>query len=184
MTVFQSSQLTQEEASLKVHRSRSVRRAEVTTDGRNLVSHAGTAMLSELADRTGLTHGLSAAMADCTKLGADQAHRGLGVELGAGMSQLWCGEEARNPEGRGSRAEQICETNQLGIEETTCLAATPDHSTIFATSFVDTKKAKLVDVIKGQDTKILRPVQAVSVATVGLPSLPMAIWCPCPHHPE
>jgi hypothetical protein len=65
MTVFLSSQTTQEEASLKVHPSRSVRQAEVTTDGRNLVSHAGTAMLSELADRTGLTHGLSEAMADC-----------------------------------------------------------------------------------------------------------------------
>jgi len=63
--VFEDSQPTQEEASLKVHRSRSVRRAEVTTDGRNLVSHAGTAMLSELADRSGLTRGLSEAMADC-----------------------------------------------------------------------------------------------------------------------
>ncbi len=50
---------------MKVHRGRSVRRAEVTTDGRNLVSHAGTAMLCELADRTGLTRGLSEAMVDC-----------------------------------------------------------------------------------------------------------------------
>ena len=50
---------------MKVHRSRSVRRVEVTTDGRNLVSHAGTAMLAELADRTGLTHRLSEAMAGC-----------------------------------------------------------------------------------------------------------------------
>ena len=50
---------------MKVHRSRSVRRTEVTTDGRNLVSHAGTAVLSELADRTGLTRGLSEAMAGC-----------------------------------------------------------------------------------------------------------------------
>jgi hypothetical protein len=40
---------------LKVHRSRSVRRVEVTTDGRNLVSHVGTALLCELPDRTGLT---------------------------------------------------------------------------------------------------------------------------------
>ena len=62
--MFEDSQPTQEEASLKVHRSRSVRRCEVTTDGRNLVSHAGTAMLSELADRSGLTRGLSA-MAGC-----------------------------------------------------------------------------------------------------------------------
>ena len=56
---------TQEEGSLKVHRSRSVRRPEVTTDGKNLVSHAGTALLSELADRTGLTRAMSEAMADC-----------------------------------------------------------------------------------------------------------------------
>jgi len=63
--VFEDSQPTQEEASLKVHRSRSVRRCEVTTDGRNLVSHAGTALLCELADRTGLTRAMSVAMADC-----------------------------------------------------------------------------------------------------------------------
>ena len=63
--MFQDSQPTQEEASLKVHRSRSVRRVEVTTDGRNLVSHAGTALLCELADRTGLTRAMSVAMADC-----------------------------------------------------------------------------------------------------------------------
>ena len=48
-----------------MHRSRSVRRVEVTTDGRNLVSHAGTALLCELADRTGLTRAMSVAMADC-----------------------------------------------------------------------------------------------------------------------
>ena len=63
--MFEDSHTTQEEASLKVHRSRSVRRCEVTTDGRNLVSHAGTAMLAELADRSGLTRGLSEAMAGC-----------------------------------------------------------------------------------------------------------------------
>ncbi len=50
---------------MKVHRSRSVRRVEVTTDGKNLVSHAGTALLSELADRSGLTGAMSEAMADC-----------------------------------------------------------------------------------------------------------------------
>jgi hypothetical protein len=65
MAVFYDSQPTQEEASLKVHRSRSVRRVEVTTDGRNLVSHAGTALLCELADRTGLTRAMSVAMAEC-----------------------------------------------------------------------------------------------------------------------
>jgi hypothetical protein len=37
----------------------------VTTDGKNLVSHAGTALLSELADRSGLTEAMSVAMAGC-----------------------------------------------------------------------------------------------------------------------
>ena len=50
---------------MKVHRNQSVRRFVVTTDGENLVSHAGTALLAELADRTGLTLEMSKAMADC-----------------------------------------------------------------------------------------------------------------------
>ena len=36
---------------------------EVTADGEGLVSHAGTALLAELADRTGLTDALSEALA-------------------------------------------------------------------------------------------------------------------------
>ncbi len=50
---------------MKVHRTRSVRRPVVTADGQNLVSHAGASLLSELADRTGLTAAMSEAMADC-----------------------------------------------------------------------------------------------------------------------
>jgi Transposase DDE domain group 1 len=50
---------------LKVHRSRSVRRAKVIPDGKNLVSHAGAALLAELADRSGLTEAMSGAMEDC-----------------------------------------------------------------------------------------------------------------------
>src|ERR1017187_4978974 len=37
----------------------------VTTDGKNLVSHAGAALLAELADRSGLTEAMSVAMSDC-----------------------------------------------------------------------------------------------------------------------
>jgi hypothetical protein len=53
------------EGSLQVHRTRSVRRTEVSADGKNLISHAGTALLSELADRTGLTLAMSEAMGSC-----------------------------------------------------------------------------------------------------------------------
>ena len=48
-----------------MHRSRSVRRAKVIPDGKNLVSHAGAALLAELADRSGLTEAMSVAMEDC-----------------------------------------------------------------------------------------------------------------------
>jgi len=50
---------------LKVHRNRSVRRPRVSADGQGLVSQAGTALLAEMADRSGLTLGLSEAMGDC-----------------------------------------------------------------------------------------------------------------------
>jgi hypothetical protein len=50
---------------LKVHDSRATRSMKVTVDGKNLVSHAGTALLSELADRSGLTNAMSQAMAEC-----------------------------------------------------------------------------------------------------------------------
>jgi hypothetical protein len=50
---------------LKVHDSRATRSMRVTVDGKNLVSHAGAALLSELADRSGLTEAMSVAMAEC-----------------------------------------------------------------------------------------------------------------------
>ena len=50
---------------MEVHRSRSVRRAKVIPDGKNLVSHAGAALLAELADRSGLTEAMSTVMAEC-----------------------------------------------------------------------------------------------------------------------
>jgi hypothetical protein len=37
----------------------------VTTDGEGVVSHAGTVLLAEMADRSGLTRALSVAMGDC-----------------------------------------------------------------------------------------------------------------------
>jgi len=48
-----------------VHDSRATQSMRVTTDGKNLVSHAGTALLSGLADRSGLTKAMSVAMAGC-----------------------------------------------------------------------------------------------------------------------
>jgi len=50
---------------LKVHRTRSIHRPVVTIDGKGLVSHAGVGLLSEMADRSGLTGAMSKAMGDC-----------------------------------------------------------------------------------------------------------------------
>jgi Transposase DDE domain group 1 len=65
MTVTTTAFTNQEEGSLKVHSSRSVRRAKVIPDGKNLVSHAGAALLAELADRSGLAEAMSVAMENC-----------------------------------------------------------------------------------------------------------------------
>ena len=65
MVVATATKINQAESSLKVHRSRSVRRAKVIPDAKNLVSHAGAALLAELADRSGLTQAMSVAMEDC-----------------------------------------------------------------------------------------------------------------------
>ncbi|MEW6477804.1 MAG: IS1380 family transposase [Actinomycetota bacterium] len=48
-----------------MHRSQSVRHVKVTTDGEGVTSHAGTVLLAEMADRSGLTRALSVAMGDC-----------------------------------------------------------------------------------------------------------------------
>ncbi len=45
-----------------VNRSQGRSRLKVTGDGRGVVGHAGARLLSDLADRVGLTAGLSAAM--------------------------------------------------------------------------------------------------------------------------
>jgi hypothetical protein len=78
------------EGSLKVHRSSSVRRVAVTPDGKNLVSHAGTALLAELADRSGLTEAMSTAMVECGiswhthDPGVVLTHLGIAIADGAG----------------------------------------------------------------------------------------------------
>jgi hypothetical protein len=54
---------TQEDTQL-VKPTRRFQTVEVTADGEGLVSHAGAALLVELADRSGLTGGLSQALAE------------------------------------------------------------------------------------------------------------------------
>ena len=50
-----------------VNRNRRRRRLEVSADGRGVVGHAGARLLSNLADRVGLTAALSIAMAPAMK---------------------------------------------------------------------------------------------------------------------
>jgi hypothetical protein len=52
-------------ATLRVKRSKACGRFEVTADGRGITGRAGTALLAEAADRTGLTAGLSRSVGGC-----------------------------------------------------------------------------------------------------------------------
>jgi hypothetical protein len=56
-------QVAEREGTSKVNGTRAAQRVKVTGDGKGVGSHAGSLLLAELADRVGLTAGLSAAMA-------------------------------------------------------------------------------------------------------------------------
>ena len=92
-----------------MRRSCSVRRVEVAADGRNLASHAGTALLCELVDHTGLTRAMSVAMADCGiswkthDPGVVLAHLAVAIADGA---TTWTTSE------RSGRAQSCSETSR------------------------------------------------------------------------
>jgi hypothetical protein len=65
MCVDQDASSPISEGTLQVHRNHWVRRSEVSVDRKKLNSIAGTALLSELADRIGLTRTMSEAMGSC-----------------------------------------------------------------------------------------------------------------------
>jgi hypothetical protein len=56
-------QVAEREGTSEVNGTRAAQRVKVTGDGKGVASHAGSLLLAELADRVGLTEGLSAAMA-------------------------------------------------------------------------------------------------------------------------
>jgi hypothetical protein len=60
--VLSRDQSTEREGTSKVNVTRAAQRVKVTGDGKGVASHAGSLLLAELADRVGLTAGLSAAM--------------------------------------------------------------------------------------------------------------------------
>jgi len=60
---LRQSESASKESTLQVKRSNSRPRPVVTDDGEGIANHVGSAALAELADRLGLTRGLSAAMA-------------------------------------------------------------------------------------------------------------------------
>jgi transposase len=71
--------------------------------------------------------------------------------------------------------DRIRQVEDLGIDETAWLAATPQHPTLWATGLVDTRRGRLVDVIEGRDAAQLRgwlgardPAWLDGVATVAI----------------
>ena len=149
---------------MKVHRSRSVRRVEVTTDGRNLVSHAGTALLCELADRTGLTRAMSVTMVDCGiswnthDPGVVLTHLAVAIADGGdclndfevlrSQSELFGGVASISTAWRAVKATASFELRQIqkavaGAREIVWAAAPPDDMTIdFDATLVDVHSEK------------------------------------------
>ena len=108
----------------------------------------------EIAPRASLTR--RARVECCRAVGEDarsvsSVAKRFGVSWGTAMGAV---EEHGRPQ--VDDPARIEATRQLGIDETAWLSATPEHSTIFATSVVDTERGKLIDIIRGRDATILR----------------------------
>src|SRR5207247_4421759 len=56
--------LTKRASTLQVKRNKRMRRVVVSADGAGVVSHAGVGLLREMAEYTGLSGGVTAALAD------------------------------------------------------------------------------------------------------------------------
>ena len=81
MLRFSTPKQTDQEGTFKVNATAVMGGARVTGDGRGIGSHAGSVLLGEMADRSGLTAGLSAAMAPTRQ-------RGGGQDRGRVLAQL------------------------------------------------------------------------------------------------
>ena len=70
-------------------------RVKVSADGHGVVSHAGMGMLRELADRTGLSAQVTAALADDTYRGPWTLCAGCGVHRSGCRGGRWGGLHRR-----------------------------------------------------------------------------------------
>src|SRR5581483_2772060 len=52
--------------------------------------------------------------------------------------------------------DRVGPVRQLGIDETSFLAATPEHATVYATGLVDLKRHVMVDMVEGNSATDLR----------------------------
>jgi transposase len=107
-----------------------------------------------IAPRAVLTNRARAEM--CRLVGEDgrsvaEVARDFGVGWATVMGAVW-----EHGEPRVEDPGRIAEVEDLGIDETSWLAATPEHPTLWATGLVDTRRGRLVDVIEGRDAAKLR----------------------------
>jgi transposase len=127
----------------------------------------------EIAPRAVLTN--RARREICRLVGEDgrsvaEVARDFGVGWATAMGAVW-----EHGEPLVEDPERIADVEDLGIDETAWLAATPEHPTLWATGLVDTRRGRLVDVIEGRDAAKLRawlhqrdPDWLTAVATVSI----------------
>jgi transposase len=113
-----------------------------------------TEQIDTVVPRAGLTERAKAEIA--RRVGADaQAVSRVAAAFGIGWDTAWRAFEAHVTPMVDDPA-RIGGVEALGIDETAFLAATPTHSTLWATGLVDVRRGLLVDVIEGRSASILR----------------------------
>jgi transposase len=92
----------------------------------------------------------------CRRVGEDaDSVAGLAREFGVSWATaMGCVTEHGTP--LVDDPDRIADVADLGVDETSWLAATAEHATLWATGLVDTARGRLIDVIEGRDAKILR----------------------------
>jgi hypothetical protein len=89
---------------------------EVTADGEGVVSHAGLALLRGLADKTGLTAGLSRALAGAGVLVHDRGRVAADVACAIADGRGRIGEAAGDEVyGRAGELRKFLQDNEIGM---------------------------------------------------------------------
>ena len=158
----------------------------MTTDGHGLVSHAGVGLLSELADRSGLTAGLSRAMADCGirwhthDPGVVVAHLAVAIADGADclsdIAMIGAQTKLFGPVASRPTAWRVVDKIMSVEQRTIPVAVTAARARVWAAANVDLKQVTL-DFDATLITSHSEKQDAAPTYKRGFGFHPFGVWC-------